>query len=578
MRSVISQADKEQFRLHAKNCCDLSEIRTNPYEADPDVILRFWEENKQRYLYKLLGEEVILTRHITYNKAPVELQNEMSNMCHRNHAFIHNLLETLDLATKPAWDDFYHTAPKNNAARFYTTVRDMLQVENLIDGRVPISVSNVIMGKEIQLTYGQKSMRAIGRIAGLLGMSEAFEDFRIAHSQVLNQRTISGDLHLSIHPLDYATASDNANGWSSCMSWQEQGCYRLGTVEMMNSPMVICAYLTGRNTLHDIGDKDWNSKKWRAWAIVNKDVILVNRQYPYDNDSLATMVIDWIKQLAKDNLDWEYQDTKKEFRYCDYGMTFSTNYMYNDTTNGMPGAPGIHMEETSYDVHKYNFSGPAVCMWCGEEIPYDGNSEDAGTLCCHKCRDGYTCSCCGDSLNASDVCWGPDDMPYCNDCYSENFSTCDHCDEVRNTFDSMYTLEMGVDLTLLTNLVKKEGKESAAYKKYRQYWWGSVNEELSYPDCFRTNICETCLSDYGIHPEHLLYLVPMPYEFYIRSWDQSYMRVNTLDPTKVTFDQANDVFNFYRDYEDSDGSLERIWKTMWTNHIANLVKQGSINL
>ena len=37
--------------------------------------------------------------------------------------------------------------------------------------------------------------------------------------------------------------SDNNSGWESCMSWRNNGCYRRGTVEMMNSPYVIVAYL-----------------------------------------------------------------------------------------------------------------------------------------------------------------------------------------------------------------------------------------------------------------------------------------------------------------------------------------------
>ena len=49
----------------------------------------------------------------------------------------------------------------------------------------------------------------------------------------------------------------------------DEGSYRLGTVEMMNSPMVICAYLSGKNQMDINGVYEWNSKKWRAWAIVS---------------------------------------------------------------------------------------------------------------------------------------------------------------------------------------------------------------------------------------------------------------------------------------------------------------------
>ena len=37
---MISQSDKEQFRRYAENCADVSGDKANPYERDPDEILR----------------------------------------------------------------------------------------------------------------------------------------------------------------------------------------------------------------------------------------------------------------------------------------------------------------------------------------------------------------------------------------------------------------------------------------------------------------------------------------------------------------------------------------------------------
>ena len=39
--------------------------------------------------------------------------------------------------------------------------------------------------------------------------------------------------------------SDNDYGWDSCMGWMNEGEYRLGTVEMMNSPCIVVAYIDG---------------------------------------------------------------------------------------------------------------------------------------------------------------------------------------------------------------------------------------------------------------------------------------------------------------------------------------------
>lgn len=579
---MISQAEKEQFRRHAQNLADVEGCRCNPMEKDPDEILRFWHESKQKYLYKLLGEEVILSKKVTYNQDEEVLREEMTHMISRNRFFTEQLLDRLERATKPIWEGPFGGCSCNKAAEFYDVVRSMLSVHNLIDGRVPTSVTSVVMGKEIQLTAGQKAMRALGRLAGILDLADEFEDFRIAHSQVLNQRTISGVLHLSIHPLDYATASDNANGWSSCMSWEDNGCYRLGTVEMMNSPMVLCTYLTGSNTMYDVGGHEWNSKKWRAWAIVTEDVILVNRQYPYDNDSVAMTIVNWIKELAKENLGWEYCETELALKYQNYGLCFRTNYMYNDVGGNHTGAIGIHVEphaHCSWTNKVINFSGPANCMWCGEEIKYHDNQEEANTLCCPTCRDGYICTCCGQHLTEDEVNWGPDDQPYCCDCYNENFSYCDYCDSAVPVEESLF-IEIGVDEELLGSLVRASGKESSAYKKYRVWWGTAYDDRFCLPEYFSVNICNRCIrEDKGINPEtDILYDVAMPYNHYKSYWRTSYNSVCTIDPSKVSFNQANDLFCFFHEDEDKDGSLTEIWSKLWADFVARMVKQGSIEI
>lgn len=43
----------------------------------------------------------------------------------------------------------------------------------------------------------------------------------------------------------------------------------------------------------------------------------------------------------------------------------------------------------------------------------------------------YSCYECGDGLGEYDVCWGVDDMAYCEDCYSELFDSCQRCGETR---------------------------------------------------------------------------------------------------------------------------------------------------
>ena len=576
---MLENYDMTQFRKYAERCADLRDSGFNMRCDDPNYILRFWQENKEKYLYDLLGQELIVSKDVVYERDKADLIDDMHNVIARFYSFSCKLLERLKDVTNPKWTHVTWGRPQNNAAEFYDVVKKMLSADSLVEGRVPESATCVVMGKEIQLSAGQKSMRAIGRLAQLLDLTGDFEDFRIAHSQALNQKTVRGTLHLSIHPLDYATASDNANGWSSCMSWQEGGCYRLGTVEMMNSPMVLCAYLTGNNTLYDVGGQPWNSKKWRSWVIVTPDVILVNRHYPFHSVSIAHEIVDWVKSLAQTNLDWQYQETEDVLEYGDFGFSFRTNFMYNDVGGDHAGAVGISCEKIEPSNWRYNedkmivFSGEAVCMWCGAEIEYDGNDEDANTLCCERCRDGHICLCCGQHLHEDDVFWSPMDEPYCQDCYYDRWTCCECCDETVSTEEIM-SLDIGIDTELLKTLVSAESKDSAAYRTY--FSGGGIFDGFYANDARHVTLCDHCLNNYGA--DNAIIEVKMPYDHYKGYWSNSYQTVMTINPLEVSFENANYIFNFYAPWRDTDGSLARVWKKMWEAHIARMIDFGEIEI
>jgi hypothetical protein len=97
-------------------------------------------------------------------------------------------------------------------------------------------------GKVLKIRNGSRPMRSIRKIAESYGI-EGFEHFMNKHSECLNQKSLKGTVHMSIHPMDYMTMSDNNEGWESCMSWANDGCYKQGTVEMMNSPCAVVGYL-----------------------------------------------------------------------------------------------------------------------------------------------------------------------------------------------------------------------------------------------------------------------------------------------------------------------------------------------
>ena len=418
---------------------------TNPDHenyCDINYLLRLWKENKAKYLAPLFGDKLILEKEIEYERDHSQLREEMYRIICGEYDFINRLSHALQDNVINEHDQMFENVLENivsclrDSSRMVANRLYLGYVEYKKDrGRWDYKDINAytlefVNGRKVQLQNGMKITRAFTQICAQLDMSEDWEAYRIKHSQVLNQKKLKGTLCLSIHPLDYATASDNDNGWSSCMSWREEGCYRMGTVEMMNSPMVICAYLKSDKQYMSIeNDDDWNSKKWRAWIIVTKDVILCNRHYPYHQEYFATKTIEWVKSLVGEKYGWEYDDTHTDFvdwmRNAGYDIEFRTNYMYNDI--GGDDVIGCYrLDWTPRTMPGYiNFSGPAECMVCGEEIPYD--VQDSGTLMCNNCRTFARCEECGCELDEDQCYTGPDGKIYCEECYDNLFHECENC-------------------------------------------------------------------------------------------------------------------------------------------------------
>jgi hypothetical protein len=286
-------------------------------------------------------------------------------------------------------------------------------------------------GVKINVDKNTKLMRVLGRYAKAYGLEEEFEKFRLEHSLALNQKSYTGELCISIHPLDYATMSDNDNNWSSCMSWSG-GEYCRGTVEMMNSSCVIVAYLRdpNKNFLY------WNSKKWRELFVVNETLITGIKGYPYQSTELENYVIEMLRELAEKNWGYTYLDPKeKEVARSDYELTkiasdelgncycFTTNAMYNDFrsrnqehTHLVAVREGVANRDIEID-----YSGLSQCMVCGSTTSC---FEDEGCLFCDDCiKTPMYCYDCGRIVDEEDVIYAHGGVGLCQECFRVNTAT-----------------------------------------------------------------------------------------------------------------------------------------------------------
>jgi hypothetical protein len=326
-----------------------------------------------------------------------------------------------------------------------------------------------------------KTTKMIRKVADILGLSEEYEAFRLAHSRILNAKTLKGTLCLSIHPMDYMTMSDNTYNWSSCMSWRNGGCYRSGTLEMMNSPKAIVAYLRGEGEI-----EGWHgNKKWRTLIVVDDALITSIKGYPYQNESLACAAVEWVRDLANAVSESKYAQVPAQgFRYRDEDeypneakMIFHTNgWMYNDfgaaTHYYIPCTEGLPTEK-----YKIYYGGTVYCLSCGCEL----HAEDEGRLCCYTSEEeryGF-CEECGEDIYEDDDYVWVDGTLYCSYCLDRLVN---EGVIVENFWSGEYVHK---DEAVTMNITKEDGETITLYidprnlRWHKEEWFGNIEIEAS---------------------------------------------------------------------------------------------------
>lgn len=437
MFEKLSNEDVALFRYYLNRYGDYDgNISALPLEK-MGYFLRFWESKKD--LFHAFGEQFILKKEVMYEKSVEELYDEMSNVRYRSDMKIQNFISAFHKKTKEIFGD-------NCDAQWdmFSMVNDTESLIKNIYERDSFTISGKYTkdGRALTVQPGCKIVKMVGKIAQALEITEGYEEFRQAHSQVLNQKRIKGTLCLSIHPLDYITMSDNDCGWTSCMSWMEDpGDYRLGTIEMMNSPYVVVAYVEASDKMYIGNSNYWNSKRWRQLFIVTEELILGNRQYPYESDMLQGAAIKWLKNLCEKVEGYgPYLETPIQLRnyannYIDgerqVYFDLDTSFMYNDVYDTRLAYVSPEIE----DQYSLNFSGPAICVACGEEIEYE--SVDNCEVFCRNCGGEWRCECCGE-WHHGEPCYDNDGNTYCSWCYANELEECAICGEPQgnlyNTF------------------------------------------------------------------------------------------------------------------------------------------------
>lgn len=415
----LSEIDKETMKYYI---AEHNECYGEYKDVVLDKVLRAWDKNKSIFLFNVFNNDFILSKEVCFQKSQMLLETEMFEDME-----IIDYLSDLNHEISLAYRENY----ENNNRDDFEALLDVVKCRTLIKNKIPKSfVFNFKNGVIIKGHAGMKPMKVIKKLCEQFNFN-FYEEFRIKHSQILNQRLCRGKLCLSIHPLDYMTMSDNASDWRTCMNWERHGGYRSGTIEMMNSPYIIVAYLAADHDMNMPGKHTWNNKKWRTLVLVSPNkVITTIREYPYYNEQLNREIVNWMcdlmenagyKGFNKSNINVAKQEKPSElFMY----FTFKTNKMYNDfglddhyyCLNDM-----VICDEKN-EPSEFNYSGSSTCIICGEPVDRYSSSD----LCCHTCITHKKCSCCGRYHNKLIYIEETNDY-VCSMCYDINYtpSFCD---------------------------------------------------------------------------------------------------------------------------------------------------------
>lgn len=428
--------------------------------------LSYWAKNNKK-LFHLLGGNLIYKIPFKYEKPSEEIRHDFEKLFLDEKGFYQKIKKEISTKIKA---EITNSKEEMTGWEISNLTFDIF-CNFSVDCFTRQNTYKIVKYKSpsakrtLQIQAGGKPLRAFqNTVKYFFGdtYDKELEQFQIKVSQIYNEKTINGNLCLSIHPLDYMTMSDNASDWKSCMSWKDEGCYSVGTVEMMNSNNVIVAYLEASTPMaftYEGKEYTWNNKKWRQLFYCTKEIMVSGKAYPYQNYNISRAILDILRNLAKENWNYsykygieQYEDMKyiettpkmermKNSRYYNkynkHTILFDTKGMYNDMFADKSTIYWCIRNKVDRPT-TISYSGPTHCLCCNEptiwinddnwEYEYsDRYSNTSGSLC-PKCEDvieSHTCCKCG-KFSMDNVLTFQGDL-YCGDCLAKMVK-CPDCD------------------------------------------------------------------------------------------------------------------------------------------------------
>ncbi len=276
-------------------------------------------------------------------------------------------------------------------------------------------------------------------------------------SMLLQQVELSGDLCISVHPLDFLSSSENTYHWRSCHALD--GEYRGGNLSYMVDSCTMICYIKGEEDTNQLPGFPipWNNKKWRMLLEVNdhKDFMITGRQYPMDlGANILNILADRMLEYREIWSDWSTYYVKAIPVPGQGEMNLKAKYIpmrgylyrYNKVIKDGQGALNyndllLSSYYTPYYIYRKNgiavpeitIGGEPTCPCCGSTTVTTSEA-----LMCDYCTqkytdDGIVCDCCGRWYSSDESMTFIDNYSYCGNvcehCLREDFTQCERCGE-----------------------------------------------------------------------------------------------------------------------------------------------------
>ena len=334
-------------------------------------------------------------------------------------------------------------------------------------------LSNEYTYNDITIPKGTKIIRAFKFFESDIS---ALDDIQSHASMIIQEDKVSGQLCLSVHPLDYLSSSENTYHWRSCHALD--GDYRSGNLSYMLDKSTIVCYLKGASSIKLPNFPEtipWNSKKWRMLVHVSEgwDAVFAGRQYPFAStaslDLVQCMLVshlgmtlgewtpwhdDYIKDFpgSHESLDFQYLAMKGRI-YSLEELTDSTEHRlhFNDLLHSsFYLTPKYCWQRRRYGRPiKFDIGHPVKCLCCNKT-----NIASSDMFICESCEEDLYpdtserkyCDCCGARIYAEDEWYFVDSGAYglyCERCYEEELEQCPRCEKTYYTSEMIYDYELG---------------------------------------------------------------------------------------------------------------------------------------